>query len=203
MKTILLGSLLMLAVATAHAGDTPPEEAARREQLKQERSAIQQGYAQRQAACRETFAVTDCLNRARTDMHAKMKVVRAQELELDDAARKRRAQANAERLNAKAETARARQESASAPQAAEAPASGASRAAPKKRGFEADGMPKPTTPRTSEDEAQSRERFEARQREMREHREEVLKRNAEKAKSAPPAQRLPVPTAASAATGGR
>lgn len=203
MKTFLLGSLLTLVAATAHAADMPPEEAAKREQLKQERAAIQQGYAKRQAACRETFAVTDCLNRARTDMHAKMKVVREQELTLDDAARKRRADANAERLNAKAEAARARQGSASAPRAAQAPASAASRAAPKKGSFELDGLPKPTTPRTAEDEAQSRERFEARKREIQEHREEVLRRNAEKAKSAPPVQRLPVPTAASAATGGR
>lgn len=202
MKTNLLGSLLLAATFIAHAADTPPEEAARREQLKQERATIQQGYAARQAACRETFAVNDCLNKARADMHAKMKRVQEQELELNDAARERRAAATAERLNAKAEAARARQESASS-RAAEAPASGASRPAPKKGSFELDGLPKPSTPRTAEEEAQSRERFEAKKREIREHREEVLQRNAEKAKSAPSAQRLPVPTAASAATGGR
>jgi hypothetical protein len=200
MKTIVAS--LLLGIAAMATAAEPPEDTARRAALRQERQAIQQAHASRQAACRDTFAVNNCLAKARTDMQTAMKRVHEQELELNEAARERRAAANAERLNAKAATARARQETAaSAPLAGEGAASGQRRPTAR-RGIDLGGTGKPAAPHSAEEEQRSRERFEARQREIREHREEVEKRNADKTRSSPPSRSLPVPTAASAAAGG-
>jgi hypothetical protein len=199
MKTIL-ATLLFALAASASADEAAQHDSARRAELHQQRQAIQKTYVKRQAECRDKFAVNNCLATARGEMQAATKSVREQELELNDAARERKAAANAQRLNDKAAAARARQD-ATPPVAAHSPASGASRPAPA-HGAGLPKLSKPSTPRTTQDEAGARERFEARQRDIRAHREEVEKRNAARAKNSPATRSLPVPTAASAAAGG-
>jgi hypothetical protein len=165
------------------------DDAAQRQELKRQRAAIEAQHAQREEACRKQFVVTPCLEKVRVDKQTALESVRTHELALDEAERRQRAEAQAQRVADKAKEARARD---GAP--ASAPAS------PKASRVKSPKVANPRAPKASEPErgpAEKREReaFDARQREIQAHREAVNKRNAERAVRKPP-KPLAVPAGA-------
>ena len=167
--------LLWGLCGVAHADD-----AAQRQDLKHQRAEIEAQHAQREEACRKQFVVTPCLEKVRVDKQAALETVRTQELALDEAQRRQRAEAQAQRVADKAKEAQARLDTpASAPQPPKAPRVKSPKVAKPV-------APKASAPDRSAAEKRERESFEARQREIRAHREAVIQRNEERAKRKPP-----------------
>ena len=176
--------LLLLLCGLAQADDS-----AEKERLKKERAAVEAEHKQREQACHQQFAVNACLEKARVDRQKALQTVRTQELAIEDAERRDRAQAQAERLNKKAQAAQERNSNkAVEPRQAKPPRSAPAKAAkpPSSKASASD---------RSAHEKEQREAFEARQREIKAHREEVEKRNAERVKRKTP-HPLPVPASA-------
>jgi colicin import membrane protein len=177
--------LLLVLCGLVHADDS-----AEKERLKKQREAIEAEHAQREQACHQQFVVNSCLEKARVERQKALQTVRTQELAIEDAERRERAQAQAERLDKKAQAAQERNsKKAAEPKQAKEP-----RAAPAAKPAKPPA-PKASAPDRSANEKQQREAFEARQREIKAHREAVEKRNAERAKRKP-SQPLPVPASA-------
>ncbi len=167
------------------------DDETQRQELRRQRGAIEAQHAQREEACRRQFVVTPCLEKVRVDKQAALESVRTQELALDDALRRQRAQVQAQRLAGKAEAARARDDKpAAAPRSPKQPRAQAPKAA-------RPPAPEASAPDRRAAEKRERDAFEARQREIQAHREAVAKRNAERAgrKTAKP---LPLPASAAA-----
>lgn len=173
--------LLLLLCGLAQADDS-----AEKERLKKERAAVEAEYARQELACHQQFAVNACLEKARIERQKALQTVRTQELAIEDAERRERTQAQAERLNKKAQAAQERKPAE--PRQAKPP-----RPAPNKAAKPP--SPKASAPDRSAHEKEQREAFEARQSEIKAHREEVEKHNAERAKRKKP-QPLPVPASA-------
>ena len=178
-----LACLLLVFCSVAHASD----EAQQRDELRRQREAIEAQHAAREEACRKQFVVTPCLEKVRTDKQEALQVVRTQELALDDAQRRERAEAQAQRVAKKAQAAEARDKPVP-PKEPNAPHVGSPKAAKAP-------SPKASAPDRSEAEKRQREEFDARKREIQAHREAVEKRNAERAARKPP-KPLPVPASA-------
>jgi hypothetical protein len=163
------------------------DDRAEREQIRQRREVVEAQHVQRQAECHKRFAVTACLDKARLERHDALAALREQELALDDAQRRVRTEAQARRLAEKSE----KSQRPPKPSAAASPAS-APRSVREPRPAKS---PKPAPADRSAEERAARARFDARQQEIRAHREEIEKRNAKKpAKTAIP---LPLPAGAS------
>ncbi|HEX3140156.1 MAG TPA: hypothetical protein VHQ87_08885 [Rhizobacter sp.] len=180
-----LACVLLALCGLAHADD-----AAERVLIKQKREAVEAEYLQRQAVCRKQFVVTSCLDKARAHRLEGLKVLRAQEADLDDAQRRQRAEAQAQRIDEKAKAAELR----------EAPKPSKEPNPPKEPRVVTPKAAKPPAAKASAadrsaEEQRKREAFEARQREIQAHKEEVEKRNAERASHKPPTP-LPVPASA-------
>ncbi|MBC7995623.1 MAG: hypothetical protein H7Z15_20530 [Rhizobacter sp.] len=172
--------LLWALCGMAHADD-----AAQREALKQQRTAIEAQHAQREEACRKQFVVTPCLEKVRVDKQEALEGVRIQELALEEAQRRQRAEAQAQRVADKAKEAQARDNTpVAAPKVPKAPQVRAAKVAKP-------AVPKASAPDRSAAEKRDREAFEARQREIQAHRQAVIKRNEERAARKPP-KPLPV-----------
>lgn len=168
-----------------------PAPAATRDELKREREAIEAEHARRAEACKSQFVVTPCLDKVRIEKQKALSHVLEQENALDAAERQARAEARQQRLADKATAAQA----ASAP-AVNRPASGASSAAPRKPAKARD-KPAERENRGAREE-EKRAAFEARQREIQAHREQVERRNAERARTKPAPRPLPSPLASAA-----
>ena len=187
-----------------------------RARIASERAEVERRYAERERECSKRFIVTSCVDDAKVERRKSLDALRARELQLDEATRRARADARRAELAAKAaEDVRRDQERASA--ASAPPRSGkpfesprhASEAAP------SDGGPhdRPLTAgeqlgihpteRGSEaerraHEAQSRAKYDARQRQAAEHRREVEERNAKQLQEHPASPSLPTPGASAA-----
>lgn len=185
MNTRLVWLLLVLC-SVAHADD-----AAQRQELKRQRGVIEAQHLQREEACRKQFVVTPCLEKVRVDKQAALESVRTQELALDEARRRQRAEAQAQRVADKTKVAEAREGTpASAPRPLKAPHVKSPQTAKP-------AAPKASTPDRSTTEKREREAFKVRQREIQAHREAAIKRNAERA-GRKPAVPLPAPASAAA-----
>ncbi|MEO8154173.1 MAG: hypothetical protein ABI605_13970 [Rhizobacter sp.] len=180
---LCLACWLFALCSLAHASD----EAHQRSELKRQREAIEAKHAEREEACRKQFVVTACLEEARTDKQEALQAVRTQELMLDDAQRRERAQAQAQRVAEKAKAAEEREKPVlrKEPKTLRVPSPKVAKAP----------SPKASAPDRGQAEKQKREEFEARKREIQAHREAVEKRNAERAARKPP-KPLPVPASA-------
>lgn len=89
-------AVLLAALAAWPAFGQPADSvAAERERIRGERAAAEAGFAEAQKACYSRFAVHDCIDAARRARNATLAGLRAQELSLNEAERKRKA---AERL---------------------------------------------------------------------------------------------------------
>jgi hypothetical protein len=94
----LLVGWFAIGAMLAHADKT---DAAERARIDAERRAIEGRFAAEEAACRERFVVTACVEDTRVRRRQALAGPRHQELLLDDAARKRRAQARLEAVEAR------------------------------------------------------------------------------------------------------
>ena len=104
-------SLLALAAAAA---DAPADELQRRERLAAERVAVQARYDAAARECEKAFAVTGCMNRAKSERRSALDRIAREELSLDDAQRRRRADERRHRIAQKQQAAASRA-AASAP----------------------------------------------------------------------------------------
>lgn len=121
-RRLLLAMLGAVAVA-AHA-----DPAAERRRIGAERRAIEARFDQEEAACRERFVVTSCVDGVLARKRELLAGLRHQELLLDDADRKARAAARLEGIEAKRAAAAARPPAP--PRAEPAPHRAAAPAAP-------------------------------------------------------------------------
>jgi colicin import membrane protein len=201
------------AMATAvRAADGDPSDKARRDLLNVDRAAAQARYDQTVRECQRAFAVTDCVNRAKSERRAALDRVSREQAALDDAERKRRAEERQQRIAKKqaqqAQQAKQSQRSVDTRAAASAPPLQVR--APRQASSAASVPAKPARraePRTPEAaaaaEAEAAERAalsQQRRERAQAHEEAVRKRNAERAAQRPPAAPLPVPQASGAAS---
>ncbi|KQU66052.1 MULTISPECIES: hypothetical protein [unclassified Rhizobacter] len=178
----------LAAFAAVGACAAEPSSQAERERIAKQRQAAEVQYAQREAECKRRFVVTSCIDQARADRRQSLDNLHQQEIALDEVERQQRSAEHRRRREAKAwdEINKPPPEPRAprVPKQREAkpllPPSAASRPAPVDR---------------SADEQQARERFEARQREAQAHKEEIEKRNRDRAAKRKPA--LPMPAASS------
>jgi hypothetical protein len=118
-----LGSVAaaVMWAGVALAAEAPPDAAAERQRLQAEEQAVRATFAAEEAACRQRFVVTSCIDDARRRERAALASLRQQTLKLDDADRQRRAALRAEQVALK-QTAAASAAAEAAAQAASAPA---------------------------------------------------------------------------------
>ncbi len=182
---VLMGCAFVAMAASDVARESDTERAA----IQRQREAAQADHDQRVAECRKVFAVTACQERARSTYRLEMRRLRGQELAIDDAERRERAKAHAERIMTKAEAAAQRKPRELDSREPKAKAAKGARPSI--------STANPAAPSRPHDAQASLERYEARQRQAQSHREAVERRNAQRAtqKKAKP---LPVPSAASA-----
>jgi colicin import membrane protein len=198
-KQWLVGCAAVVAIACAWAADAPADDTRRRERLGVERAAAQERYDAAVRECQNTFAVTGCMDRAKSERRSQLDRIAREEASLDDAQRRRRAEDRRQRIAQKQQAAASRA-AASAPDvrlrvprqvmpSASAPRP-SRRAEPRSPAAEATEAA--DAKRRAEQAQQRRERAAA-------HEEAVRRRNEkERASGKPPAAPLPVPPAASA-----
>ena len=225
-SSLMTASALWMAMAMAH-GTAWASDASERERINKAKSQADAKLSQKELECQERFAVTDCVLAARKEHRSVVEPLRKESLALDDKERKQRAAERTERLRTKAESASA----AASANAAAASGSGSGSGSdlpsvrPKIRSAEAASasqlgasgvnmpaapsvMPpliqktdKPITPKVQAPQPGSEDYQTLRVRQAEERRAAVLKKNAERDASKPPAKPLPVPgTAASGAS---
>ncbi len=95
--------LLMCSAAHSQTGQTPDGKASEQERsrIQAERAQLEERFAGDEAQCYQKFAVTDCLNRARTARREAIADLRRQELSLNAADAKRRGAEQLTRLEEK------------------------------------------------------------------------------------------------------
>jgi len=215
-----LMTALAMCMAVAH-GVALASDSSERERISKAKSDADAKLAQKEQECQERFAVTDCLIAARKEHRSVVEPLRKETLALDDKERKQRAAERTVRLRTKAESASA----AASANAAAASGSGSDvpSVRPKIRSAEAAGasqlgasgvtmpaassvMPpliqktdKPITPKVQAPQPGSEDYQTLRVRQAEERRAAVLKKNAERDASKPPAKPLPLPGAAASA----
>jgi colicin import membrane protein len=194
---------LALLLGAAAQAEAPAGDAIERERIRVERAAAEAAYAQQVRSCNEKFLVTSCLDAARARRHAALTQLDGRQQALDEVRRQQRARERQQAIDSKSggEEARrrdqaARERSASRrdgdePQAANAPAS---------------ASPSRTTRAASsgaeraEQEARARRAYELKQLQAEAHRQEVARRNEQRARNAGPAAPLPTPAASASST---
>ena len=220
-SSLMTASALWMAMAMAH-GTAWASDASERERINKAKSQADAKLSQKELECQERFAVTDCVLAARKEHRSVVEPLRKQSLALDDKERQQRAAERTERIRAKAESASA----AASANASAASGSDVPSVRPKIRSAEAASasqlgasgvvtlpdassvMPplvqktdKPITPKVQAPQPGSEDYQTLRVRQAEERRAAVLKKNAERDASKPPAKPLPVPgTAASGAS---
>lgn len=184
MKAFVVCLLLLASWGMAWADDS-----AKREQIRQEKDAVEERHSLQQQKCRQEFVVTPCLEKARVARQEALQGLRAQEDALDAAQRRQRANDQARRVAGKARAAEVREAASSPRREPKPPQVAASRPAKL--------LPPPQTPAPGRSAAEKRQReaFEARQKEIKEHKQAVEKRNAERA-ARETTTPLPVPASA-------
>jgi colicin import membrane protein len=205
----LMPVLVLLGLSLAAWAQDDPGTAAERARLKSERSAAEAAYKAEEKACYGKFAVTDCLNAAKTRRRGALADLRRQESSLNDAERKRKAAQRLRETEERATAERQREENQRARAAAsqkqretEAADKAASRASedavrPAKAAQRQEQIEKRQAEqaaarnRKTAEEAHNRERYEHRLAEAAERRAKLEKKLAERKK--PPAAPLPSP----------
>jgi len=178
--------LLLIALAA-------PLAAQERERIAAERADVEARFATQQRECESQFIVASCIDTAQAVRREALAKLRKQELALNQAERKQKAAERSAEIRAK--------ENAPPPPAKPVPMPPA--AEPGKTGSEPPSarirQPKPVPPQPSAEElAANRARYEQRQIDAQKHREEVARRNQERAAQKKPSVPLPVPPASGA-----
>jgi len=210
-----LMTALAMCLAVAH-GVVLASDSSERERISKAKSDADAKLAQKEQECQERFAVTDCLIAARKEHRSVVEPLRKETLALDDKERKQRAAERNERVRAKTESASAAA-AAGAGSSADGPTvrpkiRSADSASASQFGASAVSMPassvmppvivktdKPITPKAQAPLPGSEDYQTLRMRQAEERRAVVLKKNAERDASKPPAKPLQLPGAAASA----
>ena len=191
-------ALLLGAVARAQA---PAGDAMERDRIRAERAAAEALYAQQVQLCSQKFVVTSCVDAARAQRHAELTRLDREQQLLDEAQRAQRAGERLQAIESKrsGEEARLREEAARERSAKRRdtrdpkPAAAPSSVAPPHAGRAASSAAE-----RAEAQARARRAYELKQLQAEAHRQEVARRNEERARNANPAAPLPTPTASPA-----
>lgn len=200
MTRTLCGCLVLLSLVCANAFSAEVSEQEQRASIQKGRETAQARHAEREQICRQQFVVTPCLEKARIEKLEAMRVLRAQEVLLDDAQRQHRSQEKSRRIEERQETASTHRqpdpalstEAAREPRLPKSPKTKLPHAAADSQASDAS---------RAATERQKRDAFNERQRDIDAHRQSVEKRNAERAakKNVRP---LPVPDSPGVAASG-
>jgi colicin import membrane protein len=208
MKQLLLVLALMGLSIGARAQDDPGT-GAERARLKSERASVEAAFKAEEKACYGKFAVTDCLNAAKTRRRVALADLQRQEISLNDAERRRKAAQRVRTTEERAAAEREREETQRA-KAAAGHKQRAQQAADKAAGRSSEDAARPGKAaqrqeqlekrRTEQDaaherkvaqEAENRARYERRMAVAEERRAKLEKKVAERKK--PAASALPAP----------
>ena len=172
---------------------SPAEEKAEMARIGREREQVQARFAERERECKQRFVVTRCIEEARRERRASLERLRRQEEVIDEAQRKQRAAERIDEIRAKVSADEAKRREAGvrdrrkdkarkeSPDRSPSAASGAS-------------APSRVTNTDTGEAARKIAEYERRQEEARRHREEVERRNAQRAaEGRKPAAPLPLP----------
>lgn len=189
------GALAILA-ATASWGQASapaPSASQERHRIAAERQQAEQRFEATRRECETRFAVSSCVEQARGERRRTLEQLSARQAALDDAQRRQRA---AERMQAISEKARQADERAAAPAASAVVRARRAPPAPHAPASAAALEPHPQV--TPQEAAQRRGAREQREQEAQQHRDAVLRRNAERDARKAPSASLPVPAASAA-----
>jgi colicin import membrane protein len=205
-------ALLCIAAGIAAGANAADSYAVQSNRIVSDRAAANAKFADQERDCKARFVVTSCMDAALKEQRATLNRLHQEQLQLDEQKRHDAAAARREEIRAKADAQDAR-----ASDAVPAPPRERTRSPPQPRSTAPFKMSSPKRPNapwlgtagadtaaSSPDqraiEKRNEERYEAAERAAKVHREEVEKRNAERAAKGKIAAPLPVPSAASAAS---
>jgi len=103
-----IGVWLGLCVTVSAAADETAVEAEQRRQIQHERSEVEQRFRQGEATCAQRFFVTSCVEALKVQRREALASLRAREIALDEAKRRRDAEESARRVQQKQAEAQAR-----------------------------------------------------------------------------------------------
>lgn len=183
------GLFLGVAMAGAARADAPGDARERAEIAAAKRAAEAQFQAA-EAACRERFVVTPCIEDARAERRRQLALLRDRELKLDDHERRHRAaqrgEAVARKQAAAASAAASAASAASAPRASSSAAARAPSSSPPRLSGEAASAPRSPLDGSAEAAAARAARSAQRQQEAQARRERIEAREAERRGKAAP-----------------
>ncbi len=194
-------TVLALLIGAAARAQPPASDAMERERIRAERAAAEATYVQQVQLCGQKFVVTSCVEAARAQRHAELTRLDRERQALDDAQRAQRASERLQSIESKGsgEEARLREEAARERSAKRRDIEG-----PKSAAASASAVP-PRTGRAAssaadraEAQARARRAYELKQSQAEAHRQEVARRNEQRARKGNPAAPLPTPSASSA-----
>jgi colicin import membrane protein len=188
-----VGALALAATGSWGQVSAPATDATQeRQRIAAEKQQAEQRFEAARRECETRFAVSSCVDQARSERRRALEHLGARQAVLDDAQRRQRA---AERMRAISEKARQADERAAAPAAS---AVVRARRAPPTPRSPASAVPEPRPQVTPHEAAQRRDVRTQREQEAVQHRDAVLRRNAERNSRKPPSAPLPVPSAPAA-----
>lgn len=184
------GALALAASATWGQASAPAGDSAReRQRIAAEKQEVERRFEAARRECETRFAVSSCVEQARSERRRALEQLAGQQAVLDDAQRRARA---AERMRSIREKARQADERAASPAASAVmrarrvpPAPRSPSSAPSEQRLQV----------TPQEAAQRRDERVQREQEAAEHRDAVLRRNAEQDARKRPSAPLPVPSA--------
>ena len=187
------GALVLVATASWGQASAPAAAALQeRQRIAAEKQQAEQRFEAARRECETRFAVSSCVEQARGERRRTLEQLSARQAALDDAQRRQRA---ADRMRSISEKARQADARAAAPAASAVVR--ARRAPPAPR--PAASVPLDPLPQvTPQEAAQRRDARGQREQEAEQHRNAVLRRNAERDARKPPSAPLPVPSAPAA-----
>lgn len=195
MRTLCRAAVLLAGLGAAcHAARA--DEAGERQRIARERAQAVALFEQRQRECEQRFAVTSCVEQARSEHRQTLLRLRGQESVLDEAQRKQRAAQRMAAIREKVSAEAAREQAPVAPRREPAMRVSPPRSRSASRPQSAASVSAAQDDERADAEARSRARFEARQREAQAQRDAAARRQAERQKPGrPPSPPLPDPAA--------
>jgi colicin import membrane protein len=189
---IRLDVLAALGLVLASCAGLAADPAQERRRIAAEKVAAEERFQAARRDCETRFAVSSCLEQARSERRRALEHLAGQQAVLDDAQRRRRA---ADRMAAIREKARQADERAAAPAASAVVRAPRQAPAPRPAASAAPAAGDDRAAVTPQQAAQRRSQRALREQQAQAHRETVQRRNAERAARKPPSAPLPVPAA--------
>ena len=207
LSTLCLARIAILSIPVVAAAQS---DSADRDRIARDRAGVEQAYLTQERECENRFAVTSCVEEARRVRRNALSELRRQATVLDEVQRKQRAEQRRKSIRdnlardeaeQRALAERGVREPRIVPMERAAPAprpgAGAQQLTPPKRPEPRASAPSvgASGPTSRALEIQNRDKYESRQRDAQAHRQDVIRRNEEKAARREPAAPLPLPAA--------